>query len=513
MRPTTAWLLAGLGAALAPARADDWLTWGRDPSRNMVSPEKNLPDRFDPGRSRPGAGELDPATFRGVKWVVPLGSQTYSNPTVAGGRVFIGTNNDKPRDPRRPGDRGILLCLDAESGRLLWQLAVPKLTTGSASDWELLGLCSSPTVDGDRVYVVTNRCEVVCLDVHGMANGNDGPFLDEARYLAGPGKPPVEIGPLDADLLWRYDMREELGVIPHNISSSAVLVVGGRLYATTSNGRDWTHVNTPSPFAPALICLDKMTGRLLGEEASDIGTRLYHGSWSTPAYGEAGGRGLVIFGAGDGCCYAFDPAPAPGPGGRGVLREIWRYDCNPPERRQKGVKRIAYPEADGPSEIVATPVFHGGRVYVAVGQDPEHGDGVGALHCIDASGTGDITKTGMVWRYDKLRRSLSTVAVASGLVFAADYAGFVHGIDAATGAPCWVHDMKAHVWGSPLAGDGKVYLGDEDGDLVIFAAAREKKILAEVAFSGAIYSTPVAANGILYVTTPTHLYAIGPKKP
>ena len=74
-----------------------------------------------------------------------------------------------------------------------------------------------------------------------MENGNDGEFQDEAKYFAGPNKAPVEVGKSDGDIIWRYDMREELGVFPHNITSSSVLIVGDRLYANTSNGQDWSH--------------------------------------------------------------------------------------------------------------------------------------------------------------------------------------------------------------------------------------------------------------------------------
>ena len=114
--------------------------------------------------------------------------------TVAGGRVYVGTNNGAPHDPKFKGDYAVLLCLDEATGKLDWQLAIPKLAAGNASDYAEVGLCCSPTVDrtpdGDRVYIVTNRCEVLCLDAAGMAKGNKGPFLDEAQYTAGPGKPP-----------------------------------------------------------------------------------------------------------------------------------------------------------------------------------------------------------------------------------------------------------------------------------------------------------------------------------
>jgi outer membrane protein assembly factor BamB len=502
MRVTRSTVLGMLVLAAVPAGAADWPMWGRDPSRNMVSPEKGLPERFSPGKLKPDGESVDPATMKNVKWVANLGTQTYGNPVVAGGRVYVGTNNDRPRDPRRTGDRGVLLCLDEATGKLLWQFVVPKLGAGKASDWESLGICSSPAVDGDRVTVITNRAEVVCLDVQGMANGNDGPFRDEGAYGAVPGKPAVEPGPLDADILWVFDMRTELGVVPHNIASSAPLVVGDRVYVATSNGRDNSGLYTPSPFAPSLAVLDKKTGTLLGEEASGIGQRLFHGGWSSPAFGEIGGRGRVFFGGGDGFCYAFDPEPVPGPDGRGVLKEAWRFDCNPPGHTVKDGKPIAYSDAEGPSEIIATPVFHRGRVHVAVGQDPEQGDGVGALQCLDAA-------TGApVWTNAKIRRSLSTVAVSDGLLFIAEFAGYVRCLDAATGAEQWSHDMKATVWGSPLVADGKVYIGDSDGDLVVFAVAKEKKVLAEVSFNGAIESAPVAANGVLYVATPAHLYAI-----
>src|SRR5690606_37145925 len=122
---------------------------------------------------------------KNVRWIAKLGSQSYGNPTAAHARVYVGTNNDSPRDPRFQGDRSNVYCLDERTGDLLWMLSVPKLGTGKVSDWEFLGICSSPSVDGGRVYLVTNRCEVVCLDSHGMANGNDGPFEDEGAYLAG----------------------------------------------------------------------------------------------------------------------------------------------------------------------------------------------------------------------------------------------------------------------------------------------------------------------------------------
>ena len=196
---------------------------------------------------------------------------------------------------------------------------------------------------------------------------------------------------------------------------------------------------------------------------------------------------------------------------RQFLSKVWWYDANPPEyKKNKDGKEIKYPAAEGPSEINATPVFYNDRVYIATGQDPEHGEGVGQLVRLDPTKTGDITKSGTIWSYKGIKRTISTVSIdpTNGLLFIGDFSGFVHCLDADTGKVHWVYDMKAHMWGSTLAADGKVYVGDEDGDFVVLASDKNMKVLSETYFPAPIYSTPVVANGILYVATQSHLYAL-----
>jgi outer membrane protein assembly factor BamB len=494
-------------AHLTPAA--DWPRWGgNDPGRNMYAPVKGLPESFNAGKPKPGSEDIDLKTTKNVKWATKLGSQSYGNVVVANGKVLVGTNNENPRDPQHQGDRSILMCFDEKSGDFLWQLVVPKLASGKVNDWENLGLLSSPCIEGNRVYLVTSRCEVICLDLDGQTNGNDGPFKDEAQYVSGPGKPPGKIGPKDADILWKYDMMDELGVFPHNASNCSLLVVGDRVYACTSNGQDWTHVNIPSPNSPSFIALNKNTGELIGEDDAHIGAQIFHGQWSSPSTGIVNGKQLVFFGGGNGWCFAFDAAPVK-EGDTAFLKTVWKADCNPPEYKIKDGQPIKYPAPEGPSEINATPVFYKNRVYVATGQDPEHGEGIGHLVCLDATKTGDITKTGVIWDYKKIHRSISTVSIDpnTGLLFVGDFSGFVHCLDAETGKEYWTHDMKAHMWGSTLVADGKVYCGDEDGDLTVLAATKEKKVLSETNLGAPVYATPIVANGVLYVHSNTHLYA------
>ena len=506
---------------VTPVSARDWPQWGGTGTRNMSSGERGIPASFVPGKKGSDGSGIDLRTTQNVRWTAMLGNETYSTPAIADGKVFIGTNDTKLTDRRfEQTGGGVLLCLDEATGRLLWQLVVPRLTTGRKStdfDAMELGICSSPAVDGDRVYVVTNRNEVLCLDANGMANGNDGPFLDERHYEVPAGHPPVEPGPHDADIIWRFDM-SALPVFPHDAAASSVLVFGDVLFVGTGNGVD--NKKHPLPAAPSLIAFDKKTGRLLATDNEQIGARVFHGQWSSPSLGWVGNRPLVFYGAGDGVCYAFDAVTATADEPR-FLHKVWSYDCTAPYRVDQHGKAIDYWSGDrrggrgnlddgrfvSPCEIIGTPVFYKNRIYVAIGEDPQHGRGRGLLTCIDATKTGDITYSGKIWSYDQIDRSMSSVSIADGLVYAADMPGRVHCLDAETGQCYWVHDCHSDIWTSTLVVDGKVFVGTRKG-LCVLAAGRYPKALATIHLGSAVRSMPVAANGTLYVASQRYLWAI-----
>jgi len=513
----------------AAAMGADWPQWGGRSERNFVSDERGLPAAFNPAGEKAEGGKKVPVPAENIKWIAKLGSQTYGNPTVSGGRIFIGTNDASFLDPRiKKTQGGLILCLEEATGKVLWQLPVPRMKTKDDNfnyDSLNLGVCSSPTVDGDRVYVVSNRGEVLCLDTSGQANGNDGPFKDEGQYMAGTGElpakpgrfdkasappPPVEVQPTDGDILWRYDFLAEVDSWPQDAVDCSILVYGDYLYVCPSNGVDKSHKRIPSPNCPDILVLDKKTGKLVAVNDPPVGNAIFHGEWSSPTLAQVPDKTLVVWGGGDGVCYAFDAKPGPGEAGKpGKLQTVWTFDCNPPHNKVRDGKPLPYNKNhEGPSEIIATPVFYKGRIYVDVGQDSRHGDGPGCLSCIDATKTGDITDSGKVWQCFDVQRSFSTVSAADGLAFVADYAGIVHCLDADTGQAYWTHDLGAHVWGSTLAADGKVYIGDEKGKVTVLACSKEKKVLHEARFGVPVYTSPIVANGVLYIATQTHLYAI-----
>ena len=464
-------ILAAIVAAAPVAAQDEVGMFGNTPSRNMVSDETGIPETWDP---RTGANIL---------WSQPVGSQAYGGPTVANGKVYVGTNNEGVRDPAYDGDKGVLMAFDAASGDFIWQMVHDKLSAGRVNDWPLQGVCSTAFVEGDRVWYVSNQAHVVCLDVDGLANGNDGPFMDETGT-----------SPTDGDILWSYDMIGELDVFPHNLATGSPLIVGDVLYTVTSNGVDEGHVNIPSPFSPHIIALDKKTGELIWENV-DVGEGVLHGSWTNPAYAEIAGREQIIVAGGDGIVYSLDA---------GTGEQIWQFDGNPKDSEWilggRGTR----------NNILSTPVIYNDRVYIGVGQDPEHGEAPGHFYAIDATGTGDVTDTHKVWSRDgeDFYRTMSTAAIADGILYISSLSGFLHALDPDTGEEFWTYDAFAAVWGSPFVVDGKVYLGDEDGDIVVLRAGREMEEIAEVNMGASVYSTPVVRDDVMYILTRNRLWAI-----
>jgi len=471
MKVRTVMLVVGLAAATGMLHAADWPMWGGTPQRNMVNHvEKNIPASWDT------------ATGKNIKWVARLGSQTYGNPVVAHGKVLVGTNNQSELRPGITGDKGVVLCFRESDGELLWQMTHDKLAAGRVHDWPQQGICSTAAIDGDRFYYVSNRCELVCADLNGFLDGeNDGPFTDEKWTTE-----------KDGDIIWKLDMIEELGVFPHNLSTSSPTFDDQRVYVVTSNGVDEAHQVLPAPSAPSFLAIDKKSGKIAWESNAP-GEHILHGQWSSPALGTMGGVRQIIFPGGDGRVYSFVPESG---------KLLWSYQCNPKDSVWKlgglGTR----------NNIIATPVIHDDKVFISVGQDPEHGEGPGSLHAINGTLRGDITDKGAVWRKTDVQRSMSTVAIDNGVLYFCDLSGMLRALDPNTGKEFWKHDVFAAVWSSPSVVDGKVFLGDEDGDLVVLAAGHKKQKLFEGNFESCVYTTPVAANGVLFVTSRDHLFAL-----
>lgn len=498
--------------------AKDWGQWLGSPFRNNVVVAEKIPL------------EWDVTTGQNIRWSAKLGSETYGNPVVANGKVYVGTNNGAGYVPRFPNnvDLGALICFDEQTGKFLWQHCNEKLPTGRVHDWPDQGICSVPMIDGDRLWYVSSRGEVVCLDSEGFLDGeNDGPFNKEPNENKD-----------EADVVWKLDMMKELKVSQHNMCSCSVTCAGELLFVITSNGVDEGHVNLPANGSPSFLVMDRNTGKVLWTDNSP-GENVLHGQWSSPAYGTLGGVEQVLFGGGDGWLYSFS---ARGKDGKAEL--LWKFDCNPKKSKYalRGATR---------NHVVATPVIYDGLVYVAVGEDPEHLEGEGHLWCIDPTKRGDVSPTlvfnsadpktpiphkrlvacveadgdferdnpnsAAVWHYGgedieenelAMHRSVGSVAIKNNLLFIADQTGVFHCLDAKTGKPHWAYNMESESWASPLIVNDRVYIGDSDGEIAIFRCAPEMEKLGEIYMESACFTSPIVANDTLYIANRNRLYAI-----
>ena len=498
--------------------AKDWPQWGGTSERNNAPETGALPATFNV------------KTRENILWWTELGSVSYGGPVVANGKVFVGTNNYGGYLKRFPKthDLGVLLCFDEQGGKFLWQYSCEKLPTGRLHDMPNQGICSSPLLDGERLWMVTNRCEVVCLDALGFTDQeNDGPFKAEANENKD-----------EADILWQFDMMAELNVSPHNMSTCSITGSGDLLFVTTSQGVDDGHLSILDPKAPSLICMNRHTGAVVWTDNTP-GANILHGQWSSPAYSVLDGQEQVLFGAGDGWLYSFDPK---GDGRQSKL--LWKFDCNPKDSKYRlnGSTR---------NHIVGIPVVYDGLVYVTVGEDPEHGEGQGHLWCIDPTKRGDTSpsqvfnskdtskpidpkrnqalvvaegdferdnpNSAAVWHYvgndtsvfeSTMHRTCGTVAIKNNLLFVADFSGMLHCVNAKTGVSHWTHDLKGASWASPLIADGKVYIVDEDGDVLITELSDTLLVLSENNLGSACYTTPIVANDTIFVCSRDKLFAL-----
>jgi outer membrane protein assembly factor BamB len=526
------------GVGIPPLSEGDWTMWGGNGHRNNLPVTKaKIPIEWQIAFDRK-TDQLIQDKSKNIKWVAQLGSQSYGNPVIADGKVFVGTNNSAGYLARYPSDvdLGCLLAFRESDGGFLWQHSSEKLPTGRVHDWPLQGICATPLVEGKRLWFVTSRGEVRCLDTEGFHDGeNNGPYKDEPNENKD-----------EADVIWVYDMMKEMGISQHNMCSCSLVALGDILFVITGNGVDESHINIPAPEAPSFFAMDKNTGEVYWTDNSP-GLNILHGQWSSPAVGILGGVPQAIFSGGDGWLYSFRADK----GNDGKPELLWKADCN-----LKDTKYILG-GAGTRNEMIATPVIYDGLVYVAVGQDPEHGEGPGHLWCIDPTKRGDVSlqlavhvsdrtrpiphkrlqaihpeegeiaidnpNSAIVWHFQKfdtdgngkiayeeeMHRSCGTVAIQDDLLFIADFTGIFHCLDAKTGQHYWGHDMLAAAWGSPLIVGGHVYIGDEDGDISIFRVTKEKHApLAVISMGNAVYSTPVVANGVLFIANKDHVFAI-----
>ena len=426
----------------------------------------------------------DTTTGRNIVWSVVLGNEVYGRPVVAGDVVYVGADNTRRLNPAFQEDSGVLIAFRVTDGAFLWQDVAPRVERG-LREFLLPSTTSAPYVEGDRLYYVTAECQLRCLDTQGFGDGeNDGPFREE-----------VFKDSAAADIVWQLDM-PALGVFPHEACNSDVLLLGDLLAVGTSNGQNEGHTRVPSPRAPSLIAVNKHLGEVVWR-AIGPGDKVLHGNWSSPVAADVNGRMQVLYGGGDGWLRAYDAASG---------HEIWRFDGNP-----KDARWFPRPGVFSRSFIIASPVVADGRVFIAMGQSPGHGNAPSFIHAISPNGQGDVTQSGLLWTSRDVGRVVGTPIVKDGLLYVGDVGGTVHCLDAATGTQLWKHETIDAIWGSFLLAGDRLYVGNDGGLMTVLRAGRQKELLGEIQMDAPLYTRPAVIGDALYLATAHRLYLIAAK--
>lgn len=429
--------------------------------------------------------DWDTTTGRNIVWSVDLGKETYGRPLVAGDTVYVGTDNSRHMNPDYQEECGVLMAFRATDGKFLWQDLAPRVERGMR-EFLLPSTTSVPYVEGNRLYYVTAEGQLRCLDTQGFRDGeNSGPYREEVFH-----------DDAGADIVWELDMCARLGVFPHEAANSEVLPVGDLLLVSTSNGQNEGHTRVLSPRAPSLIAVDKHSGEVIWR-AIGAGEQVLHGQWSSPVAADVNGRTQVLFGGGDGWLRAYDAASG---------HEVWRFDGNP-----KDARWLPRPGVLSRSAIIASPVFADGRVFIAMGQSPGHGNAPSFIYAVSPNGQGDVTESRPLWTSREVGRVVGTPIAKDGLLYVGDLGGTIHCLDAATGAQVWEHDTLDAIWGCLLLAGDRLYVGNAAGSMTILRAGRRKELLAQIEMDAPLYSRPAVIGDALYVATARRLYLIAAK--
>jgi outer membrane protein assembly factor BamB len=232
-------LTAAVSTAATPvsdkARADDWPQW-RGVHRDGHSPDTGLLKEW-------------PADGPPLVWEAKGAGTGYSSLAVTGGRVY--TLGDGPSTADDKDE--YVTCFDATTGKQVWKTRVGPPWTSGAPSWQHAR--STPTVVGDRLYVITPHGLLVCMDTDGKEQwqkdlkkdlgGQKGDgwgysesvLIDGDRLICTPGGKDATmaaLNPKDGEVIWKAEVDKGWGA---GHSSVIVSEVGGtRVYVQAIGG-------------------------------------------------------------------------------------------------------------------------------------------------------------------------------------------------------------------------------------------------------------------------------------
>jgi outer membrane protein assembly factor BamB len=430
-----------------PAAAPDAGSWPsfRGTQASGVADGQNLPDRWDGAK-----GE-------NILWRTPIPGLAHSSPVVWGNRIFVTSAvSSNPNATFKPGLYGDGDASDDRS-RQRWTLYAIDKRTGKIA-WERVAREGEPV--GKRHIKSTYASATPATD---------------GRIVVAPfGSQGVHVYDVDGHFLWKID----LGHLDVGAYDIPTFEWGPASSPIIWNGLVILQVDTQAD--SFLLALKTDTG-----ETAWTTPREEIPSWGTPTVAVTPAGPQLVTNASN-FIRGYDPATG---------KELWRLG--------------------GSSKITApTPVFADGVFVVASGRGPER-----PIFVVRPQARGDITlaegKTSsdeVAWSRTGRGPYMPTPLVYKGQVYVLANNGVFDAYNLGTGADTYRQRLTQVGNGfsaSPVAADGKIYLSNEDGDMVVVSAGPEFKEIAINPMGELLMATPALSSGVMYVRTARSLFAIG----
>ena len=234
------------------------------------------------------------------------------------------------------------------------------------------------------------------------------------------------------------------------------------------------------------LALDKRTGEILWWSAP--GGKPEDTTYSVPVVATINGQRLLIAGNGDGGIYAMQARTG---------QKVWGFKFS-----QRAIN--------------ASVVVDGYRVYATHGEENLDSTAMGRVVCIDARGSGDVTKTHELWRCDGVEAGYSSPLLHDGRLYVISNSGVLHCFDANNGAELWRHMVGRVGKGSPVWADGHIYVTMANGTFsIVRDLGKEARVVDKMTFRGPgnatleLFGSPAVANGRVVFFTANEMLCLG----
>ncbi len=386
----------------------------------------------------------------GIAWVQPMPGAAGSTPVIFGDKVFATSLDKETKDL-------VALCFNRKDGKLLWSEV---LGIGFGDEGRGRNMASpSPIADSERVYFLFGTTDFAAFD-H------------------------------DGKLLWKRNLQEDFGKFNILFGYHCTpLLYGGKLYVQVLQ-RDIPIQGPPPPGPPAesfLLALDPATGKDLWKVNRPTDAVLEsHETYSTPMPYTWGNRPEILVLGGD-CVTGHDPSNG---------AELWRWGSWNPAKISHW-------------RIVPTLVASEGFIYVCTPKGSP-------VYAIKAGGVGQLDDAAIAWKLEKNTSDVCVPLLYGDRLYVLDGDKRVLTcMDPRSGAVKWAEELEgtASIKSSPTGADGKIYIIDEDGIVLVVAAGDEFRLISTIEMGEALCRSSIpVADGQLFIRTAENLYCVGEGK-